>query len=65
MWGRITYLPILLTTTAYALKMEKVCYRVNKSGKGKRKERKVRSDWFGSPVATEGRVGLIESVGAE
>ena len=25
-------------------KMEKVCYRVNKSGKGKIKERKVRSD---------------------
>ena len=54
MWGRITYSPILLTTTAYALKMEKVCYRVNKLGKGekKREESEIGLVW----IATEGRV---------
>ena len=45
-------------------KMEKVCYRVNKSGRGK--EREVRLDWIASEASERTRKNqMIESVGAE
>ena len=44
MGGRITYSPTPLHSAPPRTKMEKVCYRVNKSGRGKRKGSEIGLD---------------------